>query len=149
MTVDLNRFLEAQRDSYERALGEIGTGRKQSHWMWYIFPQVSGLGVSPISQRYSIASVEEAEAYLLHPELGAGYVRLVDAVWRQVIEEGVRVSALFGSPDNSKLVSSLTLFVAVARRLDPARPDLSHLRGARHGDPRRGGSGGSGALHDQ
>ncbi len=125
MTVDLRRFVEAQHDSFDRALGEIEAGRKLSHWMWYTFPQVSGLGVSPISQRYSIASVEEATAYLLHPVLGAGYLRLVDAVWRQVIEEGVTVGALFGSPDNSKLVSSLTLFTAVARRLDPSRPDLA------------------------
>ena len=125
MTIDLLRFVEAQRDTFERAFGEIEAGRKQSHWMWFIFPQVSGLGVSSISQRYALASMEEAAAYLQHPVLGAGYLRIVDAVWHQVIEEGVSIGALFGSPDDSKLVSSLTLFAAVARGVDPARPDLA------------------------
>lgn len=125
MTVDLRRFIEAQHDSFERALGEIETGRKRSHWMWYTFPQVSGLGVSPISHLYAITSGQEAEAYLLHPVLGAGYMRLVDAVWHQVIEDEVSICALFGSPDNTKLVSSLTLFAAVARRLASSRPDLA------------------------
>ena len=125
MTIDLLRFVEAQRDTFERALGEIDAGRKQSHWMWFTFPQVSGLGVSPISQRYAIASSEEAEAYLQHPVLRARYLRLVDAVRHQVIEEGISIGALFASPDDSKLVSSLTLFAAVARRADPALPDLA------------------------
>jgi uncharacterized protein (DUF1810 family) len=125
VTTDLLRFIEAQRDTFERALGEIEAGRKETHWMWFIFPQVNGLGVSPISQRYAIATMEEAEAYLGHPVLGAGYLRLVDAVWHQVLEEGVTIGELFGSPDDSKLVSSLTLFAAVARRLDPSRPDMA------------------------
>ncbi len=68
---DLNRFVQAQADYYERALSEIKSGRKRSHWMWYIFPQFDGLGLSATSKRYSIKSIAEAKAYLSHPILGA------------------------------------------------------------------------------
>jgi uncharacterized protein (DUF1810 family) len=122
VTVDLQRFVDAQRDSFERALGEIEAGRKRSHWMWYIFPQIRGLGLSSNSQHYAIQSVEEAEAYLQHSQLGAGYLRLVDAVWHQVIEQSVAIGTLFGAPDDAKLVSSLTLFAAVADHLDRSQP---------------------------
>jgi uncharacterized protein (DUF1810 family) len=122
--VDLQRFIDAQRDSFERALDEIETGRKTSHWMWFVFPQVSGLGLSATSRRYAIGGVEEAKAFLTHAVLGARYRRIVDAVWQQVVERGVTVRELFGSPDDAKLVSSLTLFSGVAGRLDSRQPDL-------------------------
>jgi uncharacterized protein (DUF1810 family) len=116
--IDLQRFIDAQHDSFDRALGEIEAGRKDSHWMWYVFPQVSGLGFSPKSKRYAIGSVEEARAFLAHPVLGERYRRLADAVWHQVVERGVTIRDLFGSPDDAKLVSSLMLFSGIARR-DP------------------------------
>jgi uncharacterized protein (DUF1810 family) len=122
---DLARFIDAQRDSFERALGEIEAGRKRSHWMWYIFPQVIGLGASTMSARYAIGTAKEAEAFLVHPILGARYRQLVDGVWHQIIERGATIGALFGSPDDAKLVSSLTLFAGVARRMDPPPPALA------------------------
>ena len=90
--------------------------------MWYVFPQVRGLGVSAISQRYAIASVEEAMAYFAHPLLGAHYRQVVAAVWHHVVERGVTVRTLFGSPDDAKLVSSLTLFAGVAHRIEGPEP---------------------------
>jgi uncharacterized protein (DUF1810 family) len=125
--VDLQRFVDAQRDSYQRALGEIEAGRKSSHWMWYVFPQVSGLGLSSTSVRYAIRSVEEANAFLGHPVLGERYRRIVDAVWHQVVENGVTIRDLFGSPDDAKLVSSLTLFAGVARQHGSPDVDLVEL----------------------
>jgi uncharacterized protein (DUF1810 family) len=116
--IDLTRFVNAQSDDFERALEEIEAGRKRTHWMWYVFPQVAGLGASATSTKYAIENIEEAEAFLTHPVLGADYRRIVDAVWRQVVGRGVTIAELFGSPDDAKLVSSLTLFSGVARRLD-------------------------------
>jgi uncharacterized protein (DUF1810 family) len=121
---DLQRFIDAQHNSFEQALSEIEAGRKRSHWMWYVFPQASGLGVSPTSKKYAIDSVEEARAFLEHPILGDRYRRIVEAVWHQVVEGGVTVHDLFGSPDDVKLVSSLTLFCGVAGQLDSNLPDL-------------------------
>ncbi len=123
--LDLERFIDAQRRDFGRALEEVATGRKRSHWMWYIFPQVGGLGASTTSRRYAIASLTEAEAFLTHPVLGQRYRQSVDAVWQQVVEGGTSIRDLFGMPDDAKLVSSLTLFAGVARRLDPAQPDLA------------------------
>lgn len=84
--------------------------------MWYVFPQVAGLGLSAMSQRYAIRSVDEAEAFLSHAVLGPNYRRIVNAVRHQVVDKGVTVHAMFGSPDDAKLVSSLTLFGDIARR---------------------------------
>jgi uncharacterized protein (DUF1810 family) len=122
--IDLQRFIDAQHSGVDRAFGEIEAGRKASHWMWYVFPQVSGLGRSPTSRRYAIESVEEATAFLAHPVLGPRYRRMVDAVWQQVVESGVAISDLFGSSDDAKLVSSLTLFAGVARQEGSPDPDL-------------------------
>jgi uncharacterized protein (DUF1810 family) len=122
--IDLQKFIDAQHSSVDRAFAEIEAGRKTSHWMWYVFPQVSGLGLSPTSRRYAIASLEEAEAFLVHPVLGPRYRRMVDAVWDQVVDSGVTISDLFGSPDDAKLVSSLTLFAGVARQRGSPGPDL-------------------------
>jgi uncharacterized protein (DUF1810 family) len=122
--VDLQRFVDAQHSSFDRALSEIEAGRKQSHWMWYVFPQISGLGLSSKSVRYAIGSVEEATAFLEHPILGVRYRQIVDAVWHHVVEGHVTIHNLFGSPDDSKLVSSLTLFEGVADDCDLPEPDI-------------------------
>ena len=124
---DLARFVEAQEHDYPQALSEIRHGQKRSHWMWYVFPQVSGLGLSPTAKRYAIESVEVARAYLEDPVLGPRYRRLVDAVWHQVVESGVTIRDLFGSPDDAKLVSSLTLFAGVARQQHSPGSDLGEF----------------------
>jgi uncharacterized protein (DUF1810 family) len=125
--IDLDRFVDAQRHDFALALREIEEGRKRSHWMWYIFPQVIGLGASEMSRRYAINSVAEAKAFLVHPVLGDRYQRIVDAVWSQIVEVGIPVHELFGSPDDTKLVSSLTLFAAAARELDPPVTDAAFV----------------------
>ena len=117
--VDLSRFVDGYDRDLEQALGEIHAGRKRSHWMWYIFPQLAGLGSSATSVHYAIAGREEASAFLAHPRLGPAYGRLVGAVRQQVIGNSVSLRALFGSPDDQKLVSSLTLFATVAGDGEP------------------------------
>jgi len=114
---DLERFRAGYRDDFVTALAEISRGRKRSHWMWFIFPQVAGLGSSPTAAQYAIGSRSEAEAFLRDPTLGPSYRQLVEAVWQQVVGNGVSVRALFGRPDDQKLVSSLTLFGTVAANL--------------------------------
>lgn len=104
---NLNRFVQAQQDDYERALFEIKSGRKRSHWMWYIFPQFEGLGFSTTSNRYSVKSVAEAKAYLSDPVLG---VRLTECVEAVLKVEGKSAYEIFGSPDDMKLKSCATLF---------------------------------------
>ena len=107
---DLNRFLRAQKDSYERALAEIKAGRKRTHWMWYVFPQIDGLGVSSISKKYAIKSADEARAYLDHPVLGPRLLECAEAVVRI---EGRTAEEIFGSPDDLKLRSCATLFACI------------------------------------
>ena len=92
---DLIRFVDAHQGVYERALAEIRGGRKRTHWMWYIFPQIDGLGFSSTSRRYSIKSVEEAKAYLNHPILGP---RLLDCIQAVVRIEGRSATDIFGYP---------------------------------------------------
>jgi uncharacterized protein (DUF1810 family) len=104
---DLNRFVEAPEDDYQQALSEIKSGRKRTHWMWYIFPQFSGLGFSAISQRYYIESAAEAEACLRHPVLGR---RLKECTEATLGIEGRSAREIFGSPDDLKLKSCATLF---------------------------------------
>ena len=115
MTVfDLERFVAAQDEggTYERALQELRDGRKRSHWMWFVFPQITGLGQSPTSRRYAIASAEEAVAYLRHPALGPRLLACVAALSRI---EGRSAEQVFGAIDAQKLRSSMTLFL----RADP------------------------------
>jgi uncharacterized protein (DUF1810 family) len=108
---DLARFVRAQEHTYAQALAEIRGGRKRTHWMWYVFPQLSGLGSSPMAQRYAIAGRAEARAYLAHPLLGPRLHEIAAAV----IELGPRpASSVFGSPDDLKLRSSATLFASVS-----------------------------------
>jgi uncharacterized protein (DUF1810 family) len=108
---DLDRFVQAQAGDHERALAEIRSGRKRSHWMWYVFPQLDGLGVSPTSRHYAIRSLAEARAYLSHPVLGP---RLVECVEAALGVEGRSALEIFGSPDEMKLRSCATLFSCVS-----------------------------------
>jgi uncharacterized protein (DUF1810 family) len=110
-TFGLQRFVDAQARSYADALAELKRGRKTSHWMWYVFPQVAGLGASAMAQTYAIGSLAEARAYLAHPVLGA---RLRACVRGVLAVEGRTAHAILGSPDDFKLRSSLTLFAAAA-----------------------------------
>ncbi|MDO6414871.1 DUF1810 domain-containing protein [Sphingomonas sp. BIUV-7] len=104
---DLDRFVTAQQDSYAAALTELKAGRKRSHWMWFVFPQIAGLGHSAMSRHYAIGSLAEARAYLAHPILGA---RLIECL--AALEAGKQddMVAIFGAIDATKLRSSLTLF---------------------------------------
>jgi len=108
---DLNRFLEAQERDFEVALLEIKGGHKRSHWMWYVFPQIDGLGFSSTSRYYAIKSLAEAEAYLAHPILGPRLKEIVEATLQI---EGRTANQIFGSPDDMKLLSSATLFAAAS-----------------------------------
>jgi uncharacterized protein (DUF1810 family) len=108
---DLNRFVQVQEDDYEQALAEIRGGRKRSHWMWYVFPQIDGLGFSATSRRYAIKSLAEAKAYLAHPVLGP---RLTECAEAALGVEGRSAYEIFGSPDDMKLRSCATLFACVA-----------------------------------
>ena len=107
---NLQRFLDAQQGDYQTALGEIKAGRKRSHWMWYIFPQVQGLGYSSMAQHYAIADGGEAAAYLAHPTLGP---RLVEISRALLTLPGSNATAVMGTPDDLKLRSSMTLFARV------------------------------------
>lgn len=115
---DLNRFVEAQAGVYETALAELRGGRKRSHWMWFIFPQITGLGSSAMARRYAIGSLAEARAYLAHPLLGERLRTCTRAVnaW-----EDRSAHTLFGAPDDVKFRSSMTLFA----QADPDAPDFT------------------------
>jgi len=108
---DLARFLRAQESVYDQAMTEIRGGRKQSHWMWFIFPQFDGLGSSATSKQYAIKSIAEAEAYLGHPVLGP---RLLESAQAALGVDGRSALEVFGSPDDMKLQSSATLFAGVS-----------------------------------
>jgi uncharacterized protein (DUF1810 family) len=103
---ELSRFVSAQAKTYDRALAELRAGRKRSHWMWFVFPQVAGLGHSSMAQRYAIGSLAEARAYLAHPVLGPRLREIAAVV--AALPAGAR--DIFGSPDDMKLRSSMTLF---------------------------------------
>ncbi len=108
---DLSRFVRAQQGVYERALAELQSGQKRSHWMWYIFPQLDGLGFSATTKRYAIKSIEEAKAYLAHPLLGPRLLECAEAV---LGIEGRSAIMILGSPDDWKLRSCATLFALVS-----------------------------------
>jgi uncharacterized protein (DUF1810 family) len=107
----LQRFIDAQRASYTRAVNELKAGRKQSHWMWYIFPQIQGLGRSAMSQKYAIASLDEAKAYLDHPILGP---RLRECTRLVTAMKGSPIEDILAYPDDLKFHSSMTLFAHAA-----------------------------------
>ena len=108
---DLARFVDAQRTSYATALAELRSGHKRSHWMWYVFPQLQGLGSSATSQHYAIKSLAEAEGYLRHPQLGP---RLHACAEAALAADGLTARDVFGSPDDLKLRSCATLFAQVS-----------------------------------
>jgi uncharacterized protein (DUF1810 family) len=114
---DLARFVLAQdeHDTYRHAVAELGRGRKTSHWMWFVFPQLAGLGRSPMAQRYAISSLDEARAYLTHPMLGARLIEISTVLLRL---EASTAEQIFGGIDAVKLRSSMTLF----HRADPDQP---------------------------
>jgi uncharacterized protein (DUF1810 family) len=107
----LGRFVRAQQDDFEQALAEIRSGKKRTHWMWYIFPQIDGLAFSSTSKHYAIKSIEEAKEYLAHPILGPRLLECAEAVLRV---EGRSATEIFGSPDDLKLRSCATLFACVS-----------------------------------
>lgn len=121
MTTDLNRFLTAQQGGvYDNALNELKNGRKCSHWMWFIFPQIKGLGYSETAKYYAIKNKEEASQYLNHPVLGKRLLACTNAV---LAIENKSALAIFGEPDNLKLNSCMTLFA----QLTNASPVFSRV----------------------
>ena len=106
-TYDLQRFVLAQAEVYARALAELKAGRKQTHWMWYIFPQLAGLGSSATARIYAIADLKEARLYLAHPLLGARLCECCEVLLALPVGN---IEAVLGSPDNLKLCSCMTLF---------------------------------------
>jgi uncharacterized protein (DUF1810 family) len=112
-TFDLERFVDAQVSIYAQARAELEAGRKQSHWMWFIFPQIQGLGSSPTAQRFSISGIDEAVTYLDHWVLGA---RLRECAGLVYVVKERSVSEIFGYPDDLKFHSSVTLFAEAAKR---------------------------------
>lgn len=119
----LQRFLDAQEPVWDDALAEVKAGRKRSHWIWFVFPQMRGLGLSPNSEFYGIGSLDEARAYLAHPVLGPRLRTITEAV---LAHEGRSANAIFGSPDDRKLCSSMTLFDVASG--DGANPHRAVLR---------------------
>ena len=108
---NLGRFVEAQDSVYDRVLSELRSGNKRSHWMWFVFPQVQGLGSSFMAEKYAISSLDEAQAYLRHTVLGRRLSECTNAVLQTV---GLSLDQIFGYPDNMKFVSSMTLFAIAA-----------------------------------
>ena len=128
---DLERFVKAQEGVFGTALAELRAGRKRSHWMWFVFPQLRGLGNSHLAQVYGVGSLGEARAYLAHPRLGPRLAETTEAA----LESGaVSLRDLFGSPDDLKFCSSMTLFALAAAGNGPYRRALEHFCGGRE-DP--------------
>jgi len=107
----LQRFVQAQDGAYDEVCAELGSGLKRGHWMWFIFPQIQGLGQSEASRRYAISSLAEGTAYLKHPVLGP---RLRQCTKLVLATEGRSIHQIFGAPDDRKFHSSMTLFASVA-----------------------------------
>jgi uncharacterized protein (DUF1810 family) len=108
---NLERFVEAQAPVYKEVVAELKAGRKTGHWMWFIFPQIAGLGTSDKAQKFAIASADEAAAYLAHPVLGA---RLRECSALVVAIDDKEIGDIFGAPDDMKFHSSMTLFAEIA-----------------------------------
>jgi uncharacterized protein (DUF1810 family) len=127
MTDNLERFVAAQDGVYAQALAELRRGAKRSHWMWFIFPQIAGLGQSAMARTYAIASAEEARAYLAHPVLGP---RLIEATGAVTAAAG-SAEAILGGIDAVKLRSSMTVFAAIADDPTPYRAALERFFGGK------------------
>ncbi|MBZ0161642.1 MAG: DUF1810 domain-containing protein [Notoacmeibacter sp.] len=123
---DLSRFVAAQDRVWTNVIAELAAGRKRTHWMWFVFPQIEGLGHSAMAERYAIASLDEALAYLAHPVLGP---RLADCVDLLLAVEGRSANEVMGSPDDFKLRSSMTLFARAAGDPAPFRAVLDKWYG--------------------
>ncbi|MGG7307721.1 DUF1810 domain-containing protein [Curtobacterium sp. AB451] len=123
---DLERFVRAQQGVFDTAVAELGHGRKSSHWMWFVFPQLTGLGRSPTAQRYALDDLGEARAYLAHPVLGP---RLLEASAAALAAPARSVDELFGGVDAMKLRSSMTLFAEAATDPRPFRAVLDRWFG--------------------
>ncbi len=123
---DLHRFVEAQAPVYADVLAELRAGRKRSHWMWFIFPQIAGLGRSTMAQFYAISSIDEARAYLDHPLLGE---RLRECTELVLATEGRSARDIFGAPDDLKFRSSMTLFSEAGAADEPFRTALAKFFG--------------------
>lgn len=132
MMQDLNRFLNAQASSYDAALREICAGQKRSHWIWYIFPQIQGLGFSSTAQYYAISDLEEAQAYLREPTLRARLLEISEALLQLDCNDPTRV---MGYPDDLKLRSSMTLFAEAEPECEVFQKVLDKFYGGRK-DPR-------------
>ncbi|OZM79665.1 DUF1810 domain-containing protein [Pseudonocardia sp. MH-G8] len=117
---DLERFVDAQDGVYEVALSKLRRGRKTGHWMWFVFPQIEGVGYSPMAQQYAISGLDEARGYVAHPVLGP---RLVECARVVAGTTGRTAHEIFGSPDDLKLRSSMTLFARAA----PDRAEFQHV----------------------
>ncbi len=129
MPANLTRFLDAQAGSYPAALAEIRNGRKRSHWMWFIFPQIQGLGLSETARFYALHDQHEAAEYARHPVLGA---RLVEISTALLGVKSSDASAIMGSPDDVKLKSSMTLFAALPAANPVFRAVLAKFFGGAH-----------------
>lgn len=141
---DLQRFVSAQDPVFATVLKELRDGRKRSHWMWFVFPQLRGLGRSPTAEFYGIASLDEARAYLAHPTLGA---RLEQATRVVLATHGRSLHAIFGSPDDVKFCSCMTLFSLVEEDTDsPYREALERWCDGRKDDATLSLLEGSGAV---
>lgn len=126
--MEAERFLSAQAPVWEQVRAELKAGRKRSHWMWFVFPQLRGLGRSSTAEFYGLDGLEDAEAYLAHPVLGP---RLVEAAGLMLAQEGTSAEAILGPVDALKLRSSMTLFAAV-----PGAPEIfTQVLGAFHEGP--------------
>jgi uncharacterized protein (DUF1810 family) len=123
VTFDLQRFVDAQAQTYDQALGELRSGQKRTHWMWFVFPQIAGLGRSGMAQRFAISGLEEARAYLAHPVLGR---RLVESARALTALDTADPAAVLGSVDAMKLQSSMTLFALAAPDEPVFRQVLDH-----------------------
>jgi uncharacterized protein (DUF1810 family) len=137
----LERFVVAQASMYERVVSELRAGTKRSHWIWFIFPQLRGLGRSPTAHTYGIASASEARAFLAHPVLGPRLIECVDLMLQNAAKP---LSTIMPFPDDLKFVSSMTLFASVAADPQPfqaalhafnaGKPDAATLHLLRHGE---------------
>lgn len=129
MHADLSRFVHAEEATYQNALAEIGAGKKRGHWMWFIFPQLRGLGLSVTSRQYAIADIGEAALCLQHPLLGC---RLLECTHAALATDAISLTERFGSPDDLKFISCMTLFSAVNQA-----PDVFHQALSRFNDGKR------------
>src|SRR5262245_39126432 len=126
---NLNRFVQAQNPVYAQVCAELQEGHKRGHWMWFVFPQIKGLGYSPTSRLFAISSLEEARAYMRHPILGP---RLIECTKLVISNSGLTIHQIFGSPDDLKFHSSMTLFSHAASEKEVFEEALQKFFGGQH-----------------